>query len=201
MSAERVFLYTRFERFWHWAQAALVIGLGLTGFEIHGSYGLLGFRNAVRLHEALAWTWLGLYTFILFWHLTNGQWKQYVPTTRKLGEVALYYAWGIFRGEKHPFEKCAEAKHNPMQRLVYLGLAVVLIPLQMATGLLYLTYNRWAEFGLTLPLSPVALLHVAGAFAFAAFLVVHVYMTTTGSTVTSHMKAMCTGWEETPNRV
>jgi thiosulfate reductase cytochrome b subunit len=28
------------------------------------------------------------------------------------------------------------------------------------------------------------------------FVIVHVYMTTTGHTVTAHVKAMVTGWEE-----
>ena len=32
----RVYLFKRFERFWHWSQAALVLFMLLTGFEIHG---------------------------------------------------------------------------------------------------------------------------------------------------------------------
>lgn len=34
-----------------------------------------------------------------------------------------------------------------------------------------------------------------GAFAILTFLIVHVYMTTTGHDVTAHVKAMITGWE------
>jgi thiosulfate reductase cytochrome b subunit len=47
-----------------------------------------------------------------------------------------------------------------------------------------------------LSLGSLALLHMAGAFALLAFLVVHVYMITTGHTVTAHTKAMITGWED-----
>ena len=36
--SERIYIFKGFERFWHWAQAALIITLLLTGFEIHGSY-------------------------------------------------------------------------------------------------------------------------------------------------------------------
>jgi thiosulfate reductase cytochrome b subunit len=42
----------------------------------------------------------------------------------------------------------------------------------------------------------IALLHTLGAFLLIAFLVVHLYLITTGHTVTSNLKAMITGWEE-----
>lgn len=196
---ERIYLYTRFERFWHWAQALIVVVLGLTGLEIHGTYELLGFQRATEWHNTLGITWLVLYAFIIFWHLTTGQWKHYVPTTRMLFHVALYYMIGIFRGEPHPVPKSERFKHNPLQRLTYLGISVFLIPFQMATGLLYYMYNSWPRMGLEeLGLGLLAGLHMAGAFALLVFLVVHVYMTTTGHSVTAHIRAMCTGWEEVP---
>ena len=39
-----------FKRFWHWSQAALILVLLLTGFEIHGSFENFGFERAVRCH-------------------------------------------------------------------------------------------------------------------------------------------------------
>jgi len=48
--ADRVYLFTRFERFWHWSQAALIITLLFSGFAIHGSHALLDFRTAVEVH-------------------------------------------------------------------------------------------------------------------------------------------------------
>ena len=47
---ERVYLFTRFERLWHWAQAVLIIGMLVTGFEIHGTYTWLGFAQAHKAH-------------------------------------------------------------------------------------------------------------------------------------------------------
>lgn len=193
----KVYLYTRFERFWHWVQAVLIGLLLITGLEAHGTYTLLGFRRAVEWHNAIGITWLVLFVFIVFWLLTTGQWKHYVPTSRKLVEVARYYAGGIFRGEPHPVPKRPDAKHNPLQRLAYLGLAAVLLPVQMVTGLLYWGYNDWDAWGVGfLGLGAVAVLHTLVAFAVLAFLVGHVYMTTTGHTLTSHIAAMFTGWEE-----
>jgi len=195
---ERIYLYTRFERFWHWAQALLIVLLALTGFEVHGSYTLFGFKKAVELHNLAGISWFVLYIFIIFWKLTTGEWKNYVPTTKKLAAVAWYYVYGIFRGEPHPVPKSERNKHNPLQRLTYLGIAVVLIPIQVSTGLLYYLYNSWPDYGIRMSLSSVALVHMLGAFALVAFLIGHIYMITTGHSLTCHLKAMCTGWEEVP---
>jgi len=37
--------------------------------------------------------------------------------------------------------------------------------------------------------------HVAASYALLAFAIVHVYLTTTGHTPSSNIKAMITGWE------
>ncbi|MFK4764405.1 cytochrome b/b6 domain-containing protein [Desulfobaculum sp. SPO524] len=195
---DKIYLYTRFERFWHWAQGALIILLGVTGFELHGSYTLFGFEKAHDIHVLSAWSWVVLWAFIVFWVITTGEWRQYVPTTKKVLEVAHFYAIGIFRGEAHPVPKTIRAKHNPLQRITYLSLSALLLPVQMASGLLYLFYNDWAALGVqgVLTLEAVALVHTVLAFALLVFLIVHVYMTTTGHTVWAHITAMFTGWEE-----
>ena len=198
-SPSLIYLYSRFERFWHWAQASLIIVLLVTGFEIHGAYRLLGFQAAIKVHNFCAWSWLGLYLFILFWMATTGEWKHYIPTFRKLFDVARFYLIGIFRGETHPVPKTTRAKHNPLQRLTYLGIVTLLVPFQILTGYLYYFYNRWPEFGLSWALGPVAILHTAGAFALAGYLIGHVYMTTTGSRLTTHLKSMFSGWAEVEN--
>ncbi len=191
-----IYLYSRFERFWHWFQALLIIVLLVTGFEIHGTYSLLGFETAFTVHNYAAWTWLILYAFIIFWIITTGEWKQYVPTFRKLFDVGCYYAYGIFRGESHPVPKCARVKHNPLQRLTYLGIVTFLVPYQLVTGYLYYYYNKWPELGFDWTLGTIAVLHTIGGFAMLVFFIVHVYMTTTGHHPFAHTLAMITGWEE-----
>ncbi|GAB7023507.1 cytochrome b/b6 domain-containing protein [Salidesulfovibrio brasiliensis] len=196
---KKIYLYSKFERFWHWVQSVLIILLLVTGFEVHGSFELLGFMKAVDIHNTIGLTWLILFVFIVFWMFVTHEYKQYIPTTKKLFEVAMYYSSGIFKGEPHPVQKSKNAKHNPMQRLTYLGLTAVLLPFQMVTGLLYWAYNDWADWGLGfLDLEVLALLHLIGGFAILIFLIVHVYMTTTGHTITAHIAAMFSGWEEVP---
>jgi thiosulfate reductase cytochrome b subunit len=67
-----------------------------------------------------------------------------------------------------------------------------------ATGWAYLFYAKWGDWGLDqyLTLEDVAFFHAVGAFMMLTFLIVHIYLITTGRTVWSHMKAMITGWEE-----
>ncbi|MBI9084011.1 MAG: cytochrome b/b6 domain-containing protein [Desulfobacterales bacterium] len=191
-----VYLYTRYERFWHWFQGVVIILLLTTGFEVHGTFSLFGFQRAVTIHNYAGLTWLISFFFFVFWILTTGEWRQYIPTTKKMFVVVRYYAWGIFKGEPHPVPKRKDAKHNPLQRLTYLSVAAFLLPLQMLTGFLYWGYNHWAAWGLpAMDLSVMAIVHTAVAFAILQFLVIHIYMTTTGHSIFVHIKAMITGWE------
>ncbi|WP_417501318.1 cytochrome b/b6 domain-containing protein [Marinobacter sp.] len=193
----RVMIFKRFERFWHWFQALLIFSLLITGFEIHGSYSLLGFGDATRLHTIAAWSLIVLWLFAIFWHITTGEWRQYVPTRDGLFAVMHYYLIGTFTGAKHPYRKTSKAKHNPLQRLAYLFFKLVISPIIWVSGLLYLFYNDWpAVLAGALNLETVALVHTAAAFAMLVFIIAHVYMTTMGHTLTSHIKPMVTGYEE-----
>ncbi len=62
----KVYIYKKFERFWHWTQAALIIFLAITGFEVHDSVHLFGFENAVMFHRVASYLLLGLIAFSIF---------------------------------------------------------------------------------------------------------------------------------------
>ena len=146
--AVRVMIFKRFERFWHWAQALLILVLLMSGFEIHGSYDLLGFEDAVTLHRTAAWSLVTLWIFTIFWHFTTGEWQQYIPTLKKVDAMIRYYLLGIFIRAPHPFRQTMLRKHNPLQRLAYLFLWVVISPMIWLTGWAYLFYARWGDWGL-----------------------------------------------------
>ena len=196
--SNRIYIYKRYERFWHWSQALLIITMMITGFEVHGSYLLLGFKKAVQLHTLAAWTLLTLWAFTIFWQFTTGEWRQYLPSLKNVGAMIKYYTVGIFTNSPHPFRKTVVQKHNPLQRLAYLALLAFISPLIWGSGLFYLFYGDWARLGIdnTLSLEGIAPLHVLGAYMITAFFFIHVYLTTTGHTVFAHIKAMITGWEE-----
>ena len=193
----RVYLFKPFERFWHWCQAALIIFMLLTGFEVHGTYHVFGFEKAVAYHTLAAWTLVGLWIFAIFWHITTGEWRHYIPTTHNIVVIAKYYSSGIFKDEVHPFRPSLSNKHNPLQRLTYLAVLTLLSPLIWFTGWLYLFYTSWAAWGLEkLQLQWIATAHTFGAFLMLAFLISHLYLATTGHKLTSQVKAMITGWED-----
>ena len=195
-----IYIYKAFERFWHWMQALLIFFLAVTGFEIHGSFSFFGYSNAVKYHNIAAYTFIILILFAIFWHLTTGEWKQYVPTLKNIKAEINYYLTDIFKNAPHPTKKTVLSKLNPLQKLVYFGLKILVIPVMVVSGLLYMFYRYPQQnsiVGLKVDsLETIAVVHTAGAFLLIAFIVVHLYLMTTGATLTSNLKAMLTGYEE-----
>lgn len=200
-AVRRLHLFKRFERFWHWSQAALIIALMFSGFRIHGLYDLgVEFPTALRIHTVAAWTLVVLWVFAIFWHFTTGEWKQYIPTFDKIVLVARHYAWGMFRGEHHPYRVVEARKHNPLQRLAYLGVKLVINPIIWVSGIWLLFFADWGAWPIWqqwgIDLRTAAWIHTVGAYMMLIFFVVHVYLTTTGHTPLAHIKAMIVGYED-----
>jgi thiosulfate reductase cytochrome b subunit len=196
MMKNRIELYSKFERFWHWTQSLLVILLGLTGFEIHGSFRLFGYDTSVRLHSASGWAFLLLIALAIFWMGISKQYKNFIPTRKNVKAQINYYLSGIFKGAAHPTKKTKLSKLNPLQRIVYLALIILVFPVQLISGFLYMYYhypNKPIELA---GLKTVAIIHVAGAFLLVVFLIIHLYLITTGTKPTTNLKAMITGFEE-----
>jgi len=201
----RVYLYTFHERIWHWLQALAMILLMATGLEIRhpGAVPLLGFDAAVTLHNALGFALILNALLGLAYHVFTEEILQFVPQPRGFFDMAwrqaASYLRGIFRGDPHPIENNPDNKLNPLQRVTYLLILNVLLPLQLATGLAMWGAQRWPAVSARLGgLSLLAPLHALIAWAFVAFLVMHVYLATTGHTPTANIKAMIVGWEDLP---
>ncbi len=65
------------------------------------------------------------------------------------GHAASYYLTGIFTNAPHPFRQTTLTKHNPLQRLAYLFVLVLINPLIWITGWFYLFYNSWSDWGVS----------------------------------------------------
>jgi thiosulfate reductase cytochrome b subunit len=192
---KKVYLYKRFERFWHWTQTLLILALIITGFEIHGSTSFIGYETSVKVHNYAAWALLVLIVFAIFWHLTTDEWRNYMPTMKNLKAQIEFYLTGIFRNAPHPVKKKLMSKLNPLQRLAYFGLKVIILPVIVVSGVLYM-YFHYPVPGTELEsLESVAVIHTMAAYLLVAFVLLHLYLITTGRTVTSNLKAMVTGWE------
>lgn len=205
VETERVYMYDAYERFWHWLQAMAIILLLFTGLVIHRPeiFGLFSFRHMVTLHNLLAFVLVINATLALFWHLTSGQIRQFIPRPYGFFDQAIiqtkYYLQGIFTGTEHPFEKTYKKKLNPLQQITYFGLLNVLLPLQIVTGILMWGAQQWPQTANMLGGLPyLAPFHTLIAWLLATFVVAHIYLTTTGATVGEDIRAMVTGWENVP---
>jgi len=191
-----VMIYSRYERFWHWSQAILIFVLAMSGFAVHGAFSFVKFGTAVTIHSWAAITLIVLWIFTTFWHFTTGQWRQYLPNLAGLPAVIRFYAWGILSGAPHPYSKTLKRKQNALQSLAYLSFMVLIGPALWSTGIVYLAYPLWAKWAVgTIGLPAVAFVHTAAAFLMVTFVIIHVYMTTTGKTVTHYVRTMITGYD------
>lgn len=204
MNKKTVEFYTLSERIWHWLQALLMILLILTGMQIHFPDRFALFGNlalAVRLHSILALVLLINAFLGFFYQVSTAGIRRYLPMpmdfTRGSLEQIKYYAWGIFRGVPHPYERTRDKRLNPLQKITYFALLNVLLPFQIFTGVLCWGSTRWPEtFSKVGGLPFLAPAHTLGSYLFLAFLIGHIYLTTTGETPLANMKAMITGQEE-----
>ncbi|MEI6290293.1 MAG: cytochrome b/b6 domain-containing protein [Chloroflexota bacterium] len=203
LSTKKVYMYESYERFWHWLQTFSIIFLLFTGLIIHRPdiFGAFSFPHMVTIHNVLAAILVINAVFSLFWHLTTGEIQQYIPRPVGFFDDAIvqtkFYINGIFKGDAHPFEKRKDKKLNPLQQATYFGLLNVLLPLQVITGALMWSVQKWPTltswFGGLTVLAPF---HSLVAWLLGTFVVAHVYLTTTGATPLEAMRGMVTGWEE-----
>ena len=201
---KRVYMYDTYERLWHWLQASAILLLLFTGLAIHKPhfFGMFSFPYLVQVHNVLGFVLLINAALALFYNLASGEIRQYFPEPKgfigRSMAQAMYYSRGIFAGEPHPVEKTRENKLNPLQQVTFLAILHVLLPAQIITGSLIWGMQKWPEIAQMLGGLPVlAPLHTFIAWAFATFIVMHVYLTTAaGENVTDGIKAMIQGWED-----
>ncbi|MGE5463587.1 MAG: cytochrome b/b6 domain-containing protein, partial [Syntrophothermus sp.] len=200
---EAVYMYESYRRFWHWLQTITIVLLLFTGLIIHRPdiFGIFSFRGVVTMHNVLAVILVINAALSLFYHVTTDRMRQFIPRPYGFFDDAIlqarYYLSGIFKHEPHPFEKTPDSRMNPIQKATYFAILNVLLPLQILTGALM--WGVQALPGMAGPLGGLQVLapfHAFIAWMFAAFILVHVYMTTTGATPLEATKAMITGYED-----
>ncbi|MBI5960713.1 MAG: cytochrome b/b6 domain-containing protein [Chloroflexi bacterium] len=203
VSLRREYMYSLYERQWHWLQTAVIMLLILTGLIIHKPdlFGAFSFSGVVLVHNILAAILVINAGLALFYHLASGQIRQFLPEPHGFfGQSfaqAIYYARGIFNGDPHPMQKTPDRKMNPLQQLTYLAILNILLPGQIITGAMMWGAQTWPDLADQLGGLPfLAPLHTLIAWTFATFIVAHVYLTTTaGHTPAAGIQSMITGWD------
>ncbi len=197
---EKVLLHPLTERIWHWLQAACIVMLIITGIMIHWpELCPRWFQWAVDIHNWFGWFAVAAFLLWLVYNLATKRITHYVP---KKGEIpkglvtqAKFYGYGIFKHEPHPYAPSEDNKFNPLQKIAYLQFQILLLPILLISGLIYMYPETFKGFinaigGMTV----LATVHYILGALFAAFLVAHLYLATTGETIGENFKAIVFGY-------
>lgn len=202
---KRVCLHPLPLRIWHWANALMVILLLVTGIQIRipGIASLRPQDPALLIHKYVGWAMAVSWIFWLAYSLVSDNLRRHYLFRKRdfkgVSKQAKFYLIAIFQGEENPFRPTPEEKFNPLQKLAYGTIMGIFAPVLVVTGILFsdILFFRiyillWNVAGI------INAIHVIGAYAFALYLIVHLYMATLGRTPFAHTKAMITGYEEEP---
>jgi len=202
---KRIYIHPIPVRVWHWIHAAAIALLVITGFQLRfsDSIHVIDLSTAVTVHN-----WLGLivlfdYLLWFIFYVFSGKIKLYFPSMEELKkgiiQQAIFYGYGIFKGASPPYAVSEENKFNPLQKIAYLGIIFIFVPIQILTGVLLWNIEGFKNIVDFLGgVKVIDAIHVLLFFFFAAFLIAHIYLGTLGHTPLAHYKAMITGYEEEP---
>jgi thiosulfate reductase cytochrome b subunit len=197
---EKILLHPLIERLWHWFQALCIVMLIITGVVLHWPEKFSGwFQWAVKWHN-----WFGIAAVIAFlvwlvYNLVTGRISHYFP---KKGEIptgmikqAKFYGYGIFKHEPHPYAPTEDNKFNPLQKIAYLQFQVLLLPILLISGILYMYPETFKGIINAIGgMRVLGIVHLILGGLFAAFLVAHLYLATTGETIGENFKAIIAGY-------
>ena len=185
-------------RVWHGLQALFFLGLIATGLNMHyagSAWALIPFSVSVRVHNACGIATAVLWVTFVVWNAVSGHVRHYKPrdvhVIHSLVVQIRYYGYGMFRGDP-PLSP--GLRNNHVQQLSYTGIMYVLMPLSVGSGLLLLFPMLAPERALgRAGLYPMAMLHLSVGYLLTMFLVVHIYLATTGETFFSLYREMIFG--------
>ncbi len=201
---EKIYLYLKWVRVWHWSNAILCLLLILTGISMHYAEpggGFISFEKSVSLHNISGLLLSIFYIVYFLGNLLTGNGKYY--RIERTGYIKMlisqlrYYMFGVFMKEKRPFPITMQRKFNPLQKLTYVVIMYICIPLVIITGwgmflpgIVIEEYLGISGFLMT------NVLHLVTGFIVSFFLIIHLYFATMGNKVLSDYKAMVTGYHE-----
>jgi thiosulfate reductase cytochrome b subunit len=203
---KKVYLHPLPIRIWHWVNALAFIILIVTGAQVRfgNVMHLFSFETAVTIHSLTGFILVGNYFIWLVYYLLTGNIKIYIPPlnhpvefAKKAIVQAKFYGGGIMVGSHNPHHSTPDHKFNPMQQVSYLMIMVLLIPLQLITGLLLWDPKLFSPIiNIAGGIQIIEIVHVLLWIFFSAFIIVHFYLATLGHTTWAHIIAMFTGFEE-----
>lgn len=203
-SSEKIYFYPVWLRIWHGFNALGIITLIITGLSMQSSLDkpVIGFNISVNLHNIAGVIVAISYLVFFIGNMVTKNGKFYLMKIKGFFsnpvKQAIYYSWGMFHGQKAPFPLSEKRKFNPLQKIFYVIVMYVAVPLVIISGIALLfpeliidqVYNVSGVF-LT------AILHSAMGFFISVFLAIHLYVASIGKSPVENFKSIITGWHHT----
>jgi thiosulfate reductase cytochrome b subunit len=200
--AEKLYLYPLWLRIWHGINALLIIVLIVTGISLQYSntqFMIIPFDLSVTYHNLAGIVVSVNYFFFVIANILSGNVRFYrlelKGLVQNLIRQSMYYLLGMFKGESSPYPVTRDRKFNPLQKIAYIVVMYVLLPLVIISGIALLFPETIVPrvFGFS-GIQLTALLHSAVGFGISLFLIIHVYISTTGKPISQNFKSIMTGW-------
>nr|EFP3234805.1 thiosulfate reductase cytochrome B subunit [Escherichia coli] len=140
---ERIYLYSKAVRLWHWSNALLFVLLLASGLINHFALvGATAVKSLVAVHEVCGFLLLACWLGFVLINGVGGNGHHYRIRRQgwleRAAKQTRFYLFGIMQGEEHPFPATTQSKFNPLQQVAYVGVMYGLLPLLLLTGLLCL---------------------------------------------------------------
>jgi thiosulfate reductase cytochrome b subunit len=197
----KIYLITLPERIWHWLNALFFILLAVTGILMHYSENLesISLASLVKVHNVTSFLFLLNFLFWFIYEAATGRIKYYIRFTKalpvELFNQARYYLFGIFNKGHSPYPTSEERKFNPLQQVSYFFLMLFILPVQIVSGVVLYGITKNIEWITNLTaFKSIAVIHTLFSFLAVTFLIVHLYLSTTGKKLTSLLESMITGY-------
>ena len=200
-TTHKIYFYPVWLRIWHAINALGILILILTGISMQSDMdsSVIGFSMTIDLHNiAGVVVFLSYFVFFIGNIVTNNRrfylikMKGFFKRPIKQG---MYYMWGMFHGEKYPFPLSEKRKFNPLQKIFYVLVMYMAVPVVIVTGLALLFPELIIDnvYGIS-GVFMTAILHSAMGFFISIFLMIHLYIASVGKSPLENYKSMLTGW-------
>jgi thiosulfate reductase cytochrome b subunit len=204
MAVHKIYLYPVWIRIWHVINALSFLLLVLTGIGLHYAAinaGIMSFDVAVVIHNISATVLTFNYGIFVIGNILSKNGKYYRNLKKDMGPnlwIQLkFYISGILKKESHPFPVNEERKFNPLQKVAYVVVMYVCLPLIIISGigLLFPEIIIYQVLGIS-GLAITGFLHQIMGFVLSIFLLVHLYTCTLGTKPGTLYKSMVNGYHE-----
>lgn len=168
----------------------------VTGIQLRAP-GFSQYGTATALHGYAGAACVLSFLFWFFYSIFTGAMKHYLPRKKDIREVPqqiAFYVFFVFKGRPNPFSASEKEKFNVLQKITYGTVMFILVPIIIITGIMFNNILVFSQLiNLMGGLRVLDAVHVAAAYLFFIFLIIHMYMATLGKTVTSYIKSIIIG--------